>query len=136
MAQKSSSRMTKQRMIIMDELRKTRRHPTADELYVSVRARLPRISLGTVYRNLDTFAASGDILKLESAGSTRRFDAFTEPHQHIRCTMCGCMADVESSFTPSSLQSVSVPGFAVTAVRIDFDGICDACLHTNSKLTT
>lgn len=47
------TRMTRQRAVILEELRKTATHPTADELYSIVRRRLPRISLGTVYRNLD-----------------------------------------------------------------------------------
>ena len=47
------TRMTRQRMVILEELRKVKTHPTADELYAMVRTRMPRISLGTVYRNLD-----------------------------------------------------------------------------------
>jgi len=131
--QKITTRMTKQRMIIMDELRKTRSHPTADEIYSRVRARLPRISLGTVYRNLDIFAAAGDILKLDSVGSTRRFDAFTDPHQHIRCIECGRVGDVEPFQYPDVFRSLCVPEFTITSVRIDFDGVCDACLQARSK---
>lgn len=55
------TRMTRQRAVILEELRKTATHPTADELYSIVRRRLPRISLGTVYRNLDFLADSGEI---------------------------------------------------------------------------
>ena len=68
------TRMTRQRMVILEELRKVKTHPTADELYAMVRTRMPRISLGTVYRNLDFLTESKEILKLESAGSIRRFD--------------------------------------------------------------
>ena len=53
MSEQIQRRMTKQRRIILEELRKVRSHPTADEIYAMVRRRLPRISLGTVYRNLD-----------------------------------------------------------------------------------
>ena len=91
------TRMTRQRMVILEELKKVRTHPTADELYAMVRARLPRISLGTVYRNLDFLAETGEILKLEAAGSIRRFDGDIRPHQHIRCTNCGRVGDVMSS---------------------------------------
>ena len=65
------TRMTRQRMVILEELRKVKTHPTADELYAMVRTRMPRISLGTVYRNLDFLTESKEILKLESAGSIR-----------------------------------------------------------------
>ena len=73
------TRMTRQRAVILEELRKVKTHPTADELYSIVRERLPRISLGTVYRNLDFLTESKEILKLESAGSIRRFDGDTRP---------------------------------------------------------
>ena len=69
------TRMTRQRMVILEELRKVKTHPTADELYAMVRTRMPRISLGTVYRNLDFLTESKEILKLESDGSIRRFGA-------------------------------------------------------------
>ena len=75
------TRMTRQRMVILEELRKVKTLPTADELYAMVRTRMPRISLGTVYRNLDFLTESKEILKLESAGSIRRFDGDTRPHQ-------------------------------------------------------
>ena len=88
------TRMTRQRMVILEELRKVKTHPTADELYAMVRTRMPRISLGTVYRNLDFLTESKEILKLESAGSIRRFDGDTRPHQHVRCRVCGKIGDV------------------------------------------
>ena len=55
------TRMTRQRMVILEELRKVKTHPTADELYAMVRTRMPRISLGTVYRNLDFLTESKEI---------------------------------------------------------------------------
>ena len=57
-------RMTRQREVILEELRKVNTHPSADEIYEMVRKRLPRISLGTVYRNLEILSKSGDIKKL------------------------------------------------------------------------
>ena len=57
--------MTRQRQIILEELRKVVTHPSADEVYEMVRKRLPRISLGTIYRNLEILSENGDIQKLE-----------------------------------------------------------------------
>ncbi len=133
MKQKAKLRMTKQRMVIMDELRKMHNHPTADEIYTKVRVRLPNISLGTVYRNLDYFVSSGAVLKLEYGESTRRFDAVTTPHQHIRCLRCGYIADVDQCLVPEHLQFVTVPNFTVTAARIDFDGVCHECLSKEQQ---
>ena len=121
------TRMTRQRALILEELRKLSSHPTADELYNIVRERLPRISLGTVYRNLDFLVASGQILEIDVPGSTRRFDGNTHPHQHVRCVRCGCVADVFPAYPLPDIEGMNVAGFCVTSARLEFDGICEAC---------
>ncbi|HIU17489.1 MAG TPA: transcriptional repressor [Candidatus Avidesulfovibrio excrementigallinarum] len=125
------TRMTRQRMLILEELRKSRTHPTADELYASVRKRLPHISLGTVYRNLDFLAESGEILKLEMAGSTRRFDGCIAPHQHVRCKICGRVGDIEGvNVALPEVAELKVEGFTVTSAHVEFEGICAQCAET------
>lgn len=117
-------------MVILEELRKLHSHPTADELYSIVRERMPHISLGTVYRNLDLLAASHEVLKLESAGSMRRFDGNTAPHRHVRCLRCGRVGDVPPgavSDPDPDVSSIMVEGFSVTAARVEYDGLCDEC---------
>lgn len=121
------TRMTKQRMVILEELRKVTSHPTADELYSMVRERIPRISLGTVYRNLDFLAETGEILKLEVAGSTRRFDGCVSPHQHVRCIMCSKVGDVEPYHPVPGVEHMKAPGFRLTAARMEYEGICQDC---------
>ncbi|MEG2172654.1 MAG: transcriptional repressor [Desulfovibrionaceae bacterium] len=123
----TQTRMTRQRAVILEELRKVKSHPTADEVYGIVRERLPRISLGTVYRNLDFLADSGQILKLEAAGSTKRFDGEIAWHQHVRCIYCGRIGDVMLPRPAPTIDDISVPGFTITGARVEYDGICDAC---------
>lgn len=123
----TQTRMTRQRAVILEELRKVKSHPTADEVYSIVRERLPRISLGTVYRNLDFLAETGQILKLEAAGSTKRFDGEISWHQHVRCVHCGRIGDVMSPSPVPSTQHVTVPGFTITGTRLEYDGVCDTC---------
>ena len=125
--QQMHTRMTRQRAVILEELRKVTSHPTADELYMMVRERLPRISLGTVYRNLDVLAESGDIVKLDCAGNARRFDGNTSWHQHVRCIHCGRVGDVMAPQPTPPLEGVSVPGFSITGARVEYDGVCTAC---------
>ncbi|MBW2321808.1 MAG: transcriptional repressor [Deltaproteobacteria bacterium] len=85
--------MTKQRQVILEELRQLKTHPSADEIYKVVRRRLPRISLGTVYRNLEVLAKMGEIQKLELSGSIKRYDWNTNKHYHIRCVRCDRVDD-------------------------------------------
>ncbi len=125
------NRMTKQRSIILEELRKVKTHPTADELYSMVRKHMPRISLGTVYRNLDFLAETGEIIKIESAGSIKRFDGDTSWHQHVRCIHCGRVGDVMQPQVAPNVDNVQVDDFVVTGARIEYDGICKQCSQAN-----
>lgn len=127
----TQTRMTRQRAVILEELRKVTSHPTADEVYSIVRERLPRISLGTVYRNLDFLAESGEILKLEAAGSTKRFDGNVSWHQHVRCIHCGRIGDVMTPQTPPDTAQLRVEGFVITGARVEYDGVCDRCSGKN-----
>ncbi|WP_027719849.1 Fur family transcriptional regulator [uncultured Desulfovibrio sp.] len=124
----NQTRMTRQRAVILEELRKTKSHPTADELYGIVRERLPRISLGTVYRNLDFLADSGEIRRLQAAGSTKRFDGDISWHQHVRCLRCGRIGDVRQPLAAPTVEGIKAQGFSsIVGSRIEFDGICDEC---------
>jgi len=92
---KVNIRFTNQRQVILEELRKVTSHPTAYEIYLMVRRRLPRISLGTVYRNLDFLARCGMIQQLELKGTQKRYDGNPTPHYHIRCFNCGRIEDID-----------------------------------------
>lgn len=123
-----ATRMTKQRSLILEELRNTTSHPTADEIYTMVRAKLPHISLGTVYRNLELLAESDQVLKLEYAGFQKRFDGNIHPHAHVRCERCGKVADVMGAICDVEVpEGINVPGFSVNSARVEFFGVCQEC---------
>ncbi len=124
---RTQTRMTRQRAIILEELRKTQTHPTVDEIYGMVKKRLPRISLGTVYRNLDLLAGSGDIIRMESASSVKRFDGNTIPHQHVRCVKCGRIGDVIPPCKEPDPRKVEARNFIITASKVEFEGLCSSC---------
>lgn len=123
-----SLRMTCQRQIILEELAKTKTHPTADEVYQFVRRRLPRISLGTVYRNLDILSRCGRVRKLELGGSQRRFDGNVEAHYHIRCRQCGKMSDVSMEpLTDLEAQAARKSDYRILGHQLEFLGLCPLC---------
>ena len=121
------TRTTKQRTIILQKLREVTSHPTADEIYAMTREKLPRISLGTVYRNLELLTRQGQILCLENGGSQKRFDGNIMPHHHVRCTECGKIGDVQSNALSPSIKDAKAPGFTLTGAEILFEGVCDRC---------
>ena len=127
-------RLTPQRQVILEELAKVKTHPTANEVYDMVRKRLPRIGLGTVYRNLELMADNGMILKLEVGGSQKRFDATTDLHYHIRCTCCGRVDDIEFSTMPQLDQlAANSSDYQVLGHHIEFSGICESCDDSQEK---
>lgn len=121
-------RLTTQRQIILEELAKVKTHPTASELYDMVRRRLPRIGLGTVYRNLELMADNGMILKLEVGGTQKRFDATTAPHYHIRCSCCGKVDDMDVPVIDNLVKSAAESSsYQILGHHVEFLGICLDC---------
>ena len=121
-------RITRQRSVILDELRKMHSHPTADEVYDVVRKRVPRISLGTVYRNLEILSQWGMAQRLELAGTPRRFDGSIEKHYHVRCVGCGEVEDVAIEPLWNLEDSVRAnTDFEIIGHRLNFLGRCPGC---------
>jgi len=122
-------RMTRQRKVILEEVRKDLdRHLTADEIYEEVRKHLPRISLGTVYRNLEILAELGKIQKLELSGSVKRFDGNPQRHYHIRCMRCGRVDNAPVAplrQIENRLYGATV--YTIIGHRLEFEGFCPRC---------
>src|SRR5258708_36702542 len=91
------SRKSRQREVVLAVVRSTMDHPTADWVYRQARRTLPRIGLGTVYRNLKTLAEEGFIGEIHTGGHSARFDGNTGRHYHIRCLGCGRVHDLAMS---------------------------------------
>jgi len=112
----------------LEELRKARSHPTAVEVYELVRHRLPKISLGTVYRNLERLAAAGKIQKLAIGGSEARFDGDLSHHYHVRCVRCGRVDDVRGFADGFGENAIGESGgYQLLGHRLEFMGICPEC---------
>ncbi len=120
-------RLTNQRKIILEELRAVTTHPTADEVYGLVRRRMPRISLGTVYRNLEVLSALGLVRKLENAAGQKRFDGDVSPHHHVRCDICGKVGDIFDAVDTSGIEHDLHTDFQITGHTLEFTGICPDC---------
>ncbi len=121
-------RMTPQRRVILEELRKVNDHPAADEIYRRVRKRLPKISLGTVYRNLEVLCELGKIQRLELSGSTKRYDGVPTKHYHIRCVECGRVDD--APIAPLNQLEDDLYGTTVYEIighNLEFTGLCPQC---------
>ena len=123
-------RLTGPRRLVLEVVRGSSAHPTAEAVHQMVRRRLPRVSLGTVYRNLRLLVAQG--LVKELPGPHTRFDCNLSEHHHFTCLACGRIADVAGPLTERHSRALmsgvaSSGGFSVTHHRIEFYGRCAAC---------
>ena len=129
-------RMTHQREIILQELRKSKTHPTADELYERIKKKIPRISLATVYRNLEILSKAGVISKLEISGRQKRFDWELAQHNHVYCNRCQRIENISSPILPlTHIESAQGRGYQITGCRIEFSGLCPLCQHQPNQAT-
>jgi Fur family transcriptional regulator, ferric uptake regulator len=128
MAAARPQRNTLQRRVILEELCRLTSHPTAVELYQIVRQRLPHVSLGTVYRNLDLLAQSGTINKLDFSDAETRFDGDARPHDHLRCVRCGRVDDLPGApLVLSTEEPHDLRGYQVLGHRLELMGVCPRC---------
>jgi Fur family ferric uptake transcriptional regulator len=121
-------KMTVQRRVILEEIKKVKSHPSADELYLAVRRRLPDISMATVYRNLETLAEHGLIRRMWEVGAPRRYDCELAEHYHIVCGRCGRVDDVSLQTVDGFLEEVRrASDYDVQGYRLGFFGLCPNC---------
>ena len=118
-------RRSKQRDAIICELCSRYDHPTAMDLYLSVREEIPNLSLGTLYRNLSQLEENGQVIRIPD-GSTDRFDGNVNPHAHFKCLSCGKVYDLMSFSNDTLSFSDEIIGNVVNYSLMAF-GSCKHC---------
>jgi len=133
-------RMTHQRKVILEEVMADHGHRSADEIYERVRRKLPRVSMGTVYRNLDILASCGFIKKLEPHYSQMRFDANTSEHYHVVCMRCGKIDDASIEPADGTLESLehalgNLTRYGIFGHKLEFMGLCPDCMQYKNEFS-
>jgi len=125
----AKTRMTKQRKTILQVLKNTDSHPTADWIYDKVKKDIPNISLGTVYRNLNLLAEKGKIDVINYANDQSHYDGNTENHYHFRCQKCGNVYDLNIDLFEKEINKIvdNNTEFKVKTHRLEFYGVCPDC---------
>ena len=118
-------RLTNQRIEILIYLKGNFTHPTAEEVYLGVRKKLPRISRATVYQNLKFLSDKGFILEVDVKGVSR-FEPVIGPHHHLICRVCGKIMDFESKeLTDYAMKIVKkINDFDIKSTNSNFYGEC------------
>lgn len=120
-----AQRFSQQREQIYQAVCASKEHPSAQMVYDMLRPEMPKLSLGTVYRNLQQMASDGRLVELP--GPVARFDAMITPHTHLYCSCCGRVADGALPYDVALDHSSVADGWAITGHNLMFTGICPEC---------
>lgn len=121
-------RNSKQRQLVLEAVKERCDHPTADQIYLDVRAKDEKISRGTVYRNLGVLSEDGQITNVKVPAADR-FDSRVDRHYHLFCTGCGRVFDAPMPYHEEyDGQIEEETGFQVSRHRMIFEGLCTNCI--------
>lgn len=125
---------SKQREIILETLAENVVHPTAEYLYEKVKEKDEKISLATLYRNLNKLSEIGIIKKIDGLETSSHFDHNTHEHYHFMCKKCGKVFDVSADIAPDLVEKASkLTDFSIESHDVVFSGICKECKNKKSK---
>ena len=128
----ASHKNFRKRNAILSYLQCTDAHPSAETIFSDLKAQIPDLSIGTVYRNLKLFQQQGLVSVIATVSGVERFDANTDPHVHFICEGCDAVVDLHQLSTPQTLCSdaESAIGCAVSGCQLSFTGKCRTCLDS------
>ena len=129
MFRRSGYTLTSQRRAVLEALKEFKGHPSAEEVYLVVKKRNPKVALGTVYQALSVLEEIGLIEAKHWSESPVRYDLNTDPHYDIRCTRCGEVAEIPSvEFEDLAARIQENTPYQVTSTALVIEGVCPDCL--------
>jgi len=122
--------LTKQREVVLDVIRDSMSHLTANDVFAEAKRRLPSISFATVYNSLRFLKEAGHIAEIQFGNGASRFDRMTSRHDHALCTRCGALVDIELKL-PAKLaaEAAEKSNFKPESIEFTLRGICPECLE-------
>lgn len=129
-----STKHFRKRDAILQYLQSVTDHPSAERVFTQLKAQIPDLSMGTVYRNLNLFKQQGLAVSVATIKGVERFDGNTDPHVHFICQECDAVIDLMDMEIPDSLKSVAErsSGGQVAECQLCFTGICQDCMKNLS----
>lgn len=123
-------RYSKQKEEVLKIVIESCNHPDAKEVYNLVKKKISNISLGTVYRNLNTLCEEGKIVRILMKDSNDRFDKTLHDHNHVMCVKCGKVCDVSLLLDNKKIEKIeNETGFKITSCNFNINGICKDCME-------
>jgi len=130
-AMEKKQNFSRKREAILNALRSTTIHPTAEWVYQKLKPEYPDLSLGTVYRNLAQFKQSGAIISVGVVNGQERYDGNTHPHTHFICSGCGAVLDVPGEYVRENSATLVSETYhlEVDSCDVVFHGLCTQCIE-------
>ncbi|HEX8372107.1 MAG TPA: transcriptional repressor [Chthoniobacterales bacterium] len=128
-------RLTKQRREVYDALTEVRDHPTASEIFLRAKNRMPSISLATVYNSLEALVASGLVKQVNLDRAPTRYCPNTKEHGHFFCEKCHDVQDVELLPASDAQPFILPTGCIVTHHELSLKGLCQKCAEPSPLLS-
>jgi Fur family peroxide stress response transcriptional regulator len=125
--------VTHQRLAVYRCLLEDDSHPDAERVFERVRRRVPTISLGTVYKAIDTLKELGAVVEVDAPRSATRYEAVIDPHHHLVCEQCGRILDLHAPEYAAMRPVGPLQGFEVLSCSVQFRGLCRACAARKKK---
>lgn len=125
---KSQLGLTRQRDVVLQVIRASDQHMTANEVFAAAKNMLPGISFATVYNSLRFLKESGHIAEIRFGNGASRFDRMTSRHDHAMCTKCGDLVDIEMDLPPELLEDAAkYSKFKPESIEFTLRGLCPDC---------
>jgi Fe2+ or Zn2+ uptake regulation protein len=130
---RSGYTLTSQRRAVLEALKEARGHPSAEDVYLIVKKKNPRVALGTVYQALSVLEEIGVIGSKHWSESPTRYDLNLEPHLDIRCAACGVVSEVPGVELGRLEENIRHnTSYEVTRTTIVVEGLCPTCKEARS----
>jgi Fur family peroxide stress response transcriptional regulator len=124
----TAGRLTHYRKAVLEVLRATHTHPTAAEVFRTVRRRRPGVAYATIYNALNWLVQSGLISRITFSDQAARYDANIKRHDHLICHRCGALRDITLRLSPSIWSRAGHrDGFRVERYHTELFGLCGRC---------
>ena len=122
--------LTKQREVVLQVIRDSDNHLTANEVFDEAKSLLPTISFATVYNSLRYLKDAGHIAEIQFGNGASRFDKMTSRHDHAICMKCGKLVDMELEL-PAELVEVAekFSQFKLESIELTLRGLCPNCIQ-------
>lgn len=124
--------MTIQRQVVLDCIKMSPEHLTAEQIYNNVTQKIPQIVMATIYNSLNYLEKKDYIRRIKLAGEPDHFDKNLHFHEHIICEKCKKVDDIDISDIKNEVEQRY--NIEITSCNISLHYVCNECQKNASEM--